>query len=125
MGYDVHMVKTDHWQNAGENPITKEQADEIIAADKELSWSQKDYVDTKDENGRVTRYFAINWKNVPCFLCSGDQITCSNASPEQVIKLVLISKSIGAKVIGDDGEIYDVKKNIFGKLSVTKRRPDA
>ena len=125
MGYEIHVVRTNHWLEASEDPITKEQVDMVIEKDKDLSWSQKDYVDMKDGNGQLARYFAINWKNTPCFWWFKDQIQCSNASQEQVIKMVQISKLIGAKLIGDDGEIYDVKKNIFGKLSVIQHQPDA
>jgi hypothetical protein len=39
---------------------------------------------------------------------------CSHASKKQVRKMVQMSKIIGARVIGDDGERYDVKKNIPG-----------
>jgi hypothetical protein len=123
MGYDIHIVRTNCWLDASENPITKEQVEAVIGKDKELSWSYKDYVDMEDENEKVTRYFAINWNNTPCFLWHKDQIICSNASEEQVIKMVEISKALGAKVIGDDGETYDVKKNVFGKLSVIQNQP--
>jgi len=105
------------------NPITKEQVDAIIREDRELSWSQKDYVDSKDENGQINRYFAINWKKTPCFFWYKDQIKCSNASQEQAIKMVEMSKMLGAKVAGDDGEIYDVKKGIFGKLRIIQYQP--
>jgi hypothetical protein len=121
MGYEVHIVRTEDWLNASENPITKEDTNQLINTDKELSWSKEDYFDMKDESGQVTRYYAINWNDTPCFFWYKSQIRCNNPNKEQVIKMVVMSKALGARVIGDDGETYSIKKNILGKISLTQK----
>jgi hypothetical protein len=123
MGYDVHIVRTEHWLDAKQNPIRKEEVDTLIRNDGEVSWSQADYVDKKDENGLVNRCYAIIWKNTPCFLYDQAEIRCSNPRKEMIIKMVQIAKTFTAKVIGDDDEVYEVKKNIFGILSLIQKKP--
>jgi hypothetical protein len=118
MGYDVHIVKTNHWLDAKNDPVTKQEVEILVEKDSELTWSQKDHADFTDENGVVVSNFAIIWKNNPCFWWYKDQIMCSHARKEQVIKMVQMSKIIGARVVGDDGERYDVKKNIWGQLNL-------
>src|SRR5262249_1359776 len=36
---DVHVIRTDHWLNADDDPITKAQVDDLLAADPELAWA--------------------------------------------------------------------------------------
>jgi hypothetical protein len=38
--------------------------------------------------------------------------------------MIQIAKSLGAKLIGD-GETYDIKKNIFGKVTAVQHQGDA
>jgi hypothetical protein len=123
MGYDLHIVKTDNWLDASKNPITKAQVDELVKQDKELLWSEKDFISVEDEPGQTIKYFAINWNNNPSFFWYKDQIKCSNAGNDQIIKLIQMSKALGAKLIGDDGEYYQVKKNIFGKPHIITIQP--
>jgi hypothetical protein len=107
MGYDVHIVRTEHWTDAAGDPITKDEVDALVASDPELSWSGRDWVDMSDDGGnRVTRYYAILWKGEPCFFWRRDQITCSGPSEDQVGKMVEMAASIGARARGDDGEVY-------------------
>lgn len=107
MAYDVHIVRTDDWLDAANDPITKPQVDELIASDPELAWSAEDWVDMRDGRGKnVTRYFMILWKGKPCFWWYRDQIQCSGPSEEQVGKMVEMAARLKANVFGDDGESY-------------------
>lgn len=107
MPYDVHIVRTQHWFDAAEDPITQEQVDALIASDLELAWSTQDWVDMREGRGqKVTRFYMILWKGQPSFLWYRDQIKCSGPSEEQVGKMVEIAARMGANVLGDDGEAY-------------------
>jgi hypothetical protein len=107
MAYDIHIVRTNNWLDAADDPITKEQVDSLIAADPELEWSTTDWVDMRAKRGtKVTRYFMILWKSEPCFWWYLDQITCSGPSEEQVGKLMEMAAALSANVFGDDGEAY-------------------
>ena len=108
MSYDVHLVRTDNWLDAANDPITKPQINELISADPELEWSSEDWVDLRDGHGKkVTRYFMILWKDKPCYWWYQNQITCSKPNEEQVGKMVEMATKLNANVIGDDGESYN------------------
>jgi hypothetical protein len=124
MSYDMHVVRTKDWLEASRAPITKQEVDALIAADSELEWSMSDYVDMKDDAGVVIRYYIITWNGVLCFWWYRDQIICSNPDNAQRIKLTKIAQSLSAYAIGDDGERYEVRKNIFGKEKVIVVGPD-
>ena len=115
MGYDIHIVRTNDWTDSASQPVTKQEVDALIAADSELEWSTTDYIDMSDDKGVVTRYFLINWKDVPCFWWYRDQLQCSNPDEAQQLKFAQIARALNAHCIGDDNERYEIKKGFFGK----------
>jgi hypothetical protein len=85
MAYDLHIVRTESWLDAASDPLTKEQVDELIAADPELSWSTADWLDMRDGRGKkVTHYFMMQWNGVSCFWWYRHEIRCAGPSEEQV-----------------------------------------
>lgn len=116
MAYVVHIVRTVHWFDAANDPITEEQVNALIAADPELVWSSVDWVDMRAGRGKkVTRYFLILWNGTPCFWWYRDQITCTRPSEAQVGKMVTMAEALCANVVGDDGEVYrpDTWQSVF------------
>ena len=106
MGYDLHVVRTEQWADADRDPILKSEVDALFASDSSLSWSTTDYVDMREDDGTICRYFLINWNGVPTFWWYRSEITCKNPDDRHVLKLVEIADALGAHVIGDDGERY-------------------
>ena len=107
MPYDLHIVRTDNWLDAANDPITKDEVDALIASDPELAWSAKEWGSMRDGAGqKITRYFMILWNGDPCFWWYRDQIMCSGPSEEQVGKLVEMAVKLRANAFGDDGEAY-------------------
>ncbi len=125
MAYDLHIVRTKDWLEAANAPITKVEVDALIASDAELAWSTSDYVEMEEEAGVTTRYYAITWNGVPCFLWQKNQITCSGPDDAQQLKLVKIARALGAYAVGDDGERYELRKNFFGKEKLVMVASDA
>jgi hypothetical protein len=115
MAYDLHVVRTEHWLDAANAPISKEDVDALIASDSELSWSTTEYVEMRDESGDSARYYMIQWNGVACFWWYKDQITCAGPNEAQQRKLVQIAFVLNAYAVGDDGERYELRKNIFGR----------
>ena len=115
MGYDLHIVRTKSWVDAETNPITKQNVDSLIANDPELEWSTTDYLDMKEDDGTVTRYFLINWNGAPRFWWYKNEITCKNPDETTQLKLVQLAKKLEAFCIGDENERYELKKGFFGK----------
>jgi hypothetical protein len=118
MAYDLHIVRTKDWTQASQAPITKQQVDDLIASDPELKWSTSDYVGMNDKTGATTRYYMICWRGAPCFWWYRDKIECSSPDEPQQLKLAQITRALNAFVVGDDGERYESRKNLFGKQKV-------
>lgn len=122
MGYDLHIVRTEHWRDASSAPVTKADVDRMIAADESLSWSTSDYADMKEKDGSIIRYFFINWNGEPAFWWCRSEITCKNPTDDQIFKLAEMAKALGARLVGDDGEYYELGKSFFGKPKVVVRK---
>jgi hypothetical protein len=120
VAYDLHVVRAVHWTDASEAPITKSEVDAIIEADSELAWSSSHFVQMKDHEGAVANFYMIAWKGVPCFWWYRDQLLCSSPNDAQVVKLVRIAAALGAHVVGDDGERYEIRRSILGKQRVVQ-----
>ncbi len=118
MGYDLHIVRTEKRLDSPSTPVTKADVDRIIASDDSLSWSTSDYVDVKEDDGNVVRYFFINWKGQPAFWWHRSEIRCKNPTEEQILKLAEMAKALGALLIGDDDERYELVRSFFGKPKV-------
>ncbi|MBC7852770.1 MAG: hypothetical protein IAF94_04975 [Pirellulaceae bacterium] len=106
MSYDVHIVRTDNWWDADQDPITKDEVDVLIASDAELNWSATDWTDMSDEQGNVIRYFSIAWKGEPFCWWYRHEIRCVWPGEDRLAKMVAIAKVLRARVVGDEGEEY-------------------
>ena len=122
MAYDLYVVRTSHWIRAAENPITKADVDALIENDSELGWSKADFVDMKEETGAVERFYMILWNGVPCFWWYKSELLCSGADEAQIRKLLDIAHVLDARVVGDDGEIYELGKSLFGGRKIITRQ---
>ena len=126
MAYDLHIVRTEDWTEAASAPITKQDVDALIAADAELAWSTTDYVDMKDESGVSTPYYMIQWRGRPCFWWYQDEVRCAGSDEAQIAKLVEMARALGARVVGDDGEVYPIEPgNASTGTSTQKSAPMA
>jgi hypothetical protein len=119
MGYDLHIVRTRQWVDADRHPITKADVDALIAADTELSWSTSDFFETTNpETGEAiritTRYYAIEWKGTITFWWDGKEIECKNPAESQQVKMIKMARVLRAMVVGDEDEIYTIRKRLFG-----------
>jgi hypothetical protein len=119
MAYDLHLVRTQNWLDAATAPITKADVDALIASDPELSWSTADYVEMPEEAGGTARFYMIQWNGESCFWWHKDQITCAGPNEAQQRKLVRMARVLNAHAIGDDGERYELRKNLFGRERLT------
>ena len=123
MGYDLHVVRTENWFDSETDPVTKAEVDHLILSDDSLAWSTADYVDMSDDDGIVTRYYLICWNGQPTFWWYRSEITCKNPDESQVLKLLEIAKALGAMLVGDDCERYELGRSLFGRPKVVSRQP--
>jgi hypothetical protein len=124
VGYDIHIVRTNNWLEAESDPICKEDVDRMIASDPELQWSTADYVDVREVGGIIKRYYAILWNRSPAFLWCKAEISCSNPTKQQIIKMIQVARTLGAKVIGDEQEEYELAKTTSDKEELMIRGID-
>ena len=117
MAYDLHVVRTASWLDAGSDPISRADVDTAIAADPDLAWSASDYVDMADDSGATTRYFMITWRGQPVFWWYRDQVILSGPEEDQIVKLIALATTLNAIVVGDDGERYALGS--AGELTIT------
>ncbi len=121
-GYDLHVVRTEDWIDSESNPITRLDRDRLIATDSTLARSTTDYVETTGKDDTIARYFAIAWNGVATFWWVGSEVTCKKASNAQVLKLIEMAETLGARDVGDDGERYERGKTFVGRLKVMVQR---
>jgi len=103
---DVHIVRTDSWQDAATDPITKNQVDELIAGDPELTWSIDGWVNLSIDDDEVNRSISILWKGQPYFSWNRNEILCPGPSDEQLAKMIEMAIALDANVLGHDGREY-------------------
>jgi hypothetical protein len=93
---DVHVVRTDDWRDAADDPVTKWDIEGLIASDPELAWAGNVH-----DDGRQP--LPIAWRGEACFWWRRDKICCIAPDEAQLAKLVEIAIALDANVVGDDG----------------------
>ncbi len=111
MGYELHVTHADDWLKASAHPVSRADVDKVVQGDPELDWSATDNI-----NGR---YDFIEWNSESAFYWETHEIIGKSLIEPQIIKLCEIAEKLGAKVVGDDGEHYKVKRGLFGGKKLT------
>lgn len=99
MGYDFHITRADDWAESDRRPITRDEWLAVVAEDPELRLDPK--------NGPC---FAV-WSGKkghpePWFDWADGQVFTKNPKRAELSKMLELAKRFGAKVQGDDGEVY-------------------
>lgn len=118
MGYDLHIVRTIHWSDSSSDPITKAEVDRLMASDPSLSWSASDHSDMQESDATIVRYFYIKWNGDSVFWWYRSEIIGKNPTEQQIVKLAQIAQALNARLLGDDGERYMLRKSLWGKPKV-------
>jgi hypothetical protein len=98
MGYDLHITRRAHWSDTG-NDITADEWLALVETDPELQLNKSNgpYFVVWRRPSSKTRYWLM-WAD--------GQIYTKNPDDPLIGKMLMISRKLGAKVQGDDGEIY-------------------
>ena len=118
----MHVGRTAKWIEAARQPITRDDVEQLIRSDPELSWSTSDYVGMRDV-AKTPRYYSIKWRGSPSFYWYRDQIISASPNEVQMRKLIRISVRLGALVLGDDNERYILTCTLLGQERVKAIRP--
>ena len=107
MGYDLHITRRKDWCNEGDD-IGFEEFVAYVRGDKEFTYPGQLGDDAADWRSPKTGY--ESW------LCwSEGQAYTKNPEPEFMDKLVAVAGALGAKLQGDDGEVYLSSTEVQGK----------
>ena len=98
MGYDIHITKRDEWYDEDDLGITREEFIQLVDGRDELSIVDQDSADLMAiRDGDETQW--LMWDS------SGDVLS-KNPSQGMIAWMYEIAQLLGAKVQGDEGEIY-------------------
>ena len=98
MGYDLHITRRKSWNDDGDD-ISKEEFAASVRQDAEFTYPSKMGDDYADWKSRKT--------GAEAWLCWEDgSIDTKDPEPEFLDKMVRLAKALGAKVQGDDDEVY-------------------
>jgi hypothetical protein len=101
MGYDLHITRAEEWTDSRRVPIRAKEWLRIVDQDPELT------VDPRD-NGPHFVLWTGHWidGDHPWFDWSRGQIFTKNPDGKTLGKMLKIADRLGARVQGDEGEVY-------------------
>jgi len=101
MGYDLHVTRKDYWSDEDGPSISLDEWMAYVASDPDL---KPDWENPGPENVRFVTHpgqWPLWWSNI-------GEIYTKNPDRLVVAKLVQIASALGARVVGDDDEVYGV-----------------
>ncbi|MBY0010977.1 hypothetical protein [Paenibacillus typhae] len=109
MSYDVHITRAERWTESGSNPISLEEAKAYFADQEDFEYSSGLSVQgpfgTLAIDGDFFNWLAGEDEQIP-FKHKDGRITVAGADDFVIEKMIEIAAGLGAKVQGDEGEVY-------------------
>jgi hypothetical protein len=115
MGYDVHITRAKHWTESESAPITLDEWLGYVASDPEMRLDNFAEAEVEGdilryENEGVAVWMAYTGHglkgNMAWFDYWRGSVVVKNPDDEILGKMRRIASVLGAKVIGDEGELY-------------------
>ena len=110
MGYDVYITRAESWLDSKDSPISDAEWRALVAADPTLRINTRDYADRETEDGSIERQHPVEWsgsKDENCLWFQDGAIVCKNPSRQWISKMVEFAKKLGARVVGEEDEVYE------------------
>jgi hypothetical protein len=115
MGYDLHITRKEFWADEEGPTISHEEWEAYVATDPEV---------TRDPNNTENDYLCQTGNQEwPLWWMDGEVFT-KNPSDTAMSKLASIATEIGARVQGDDGELYDEHGQIHPQAPAEQVKPE-
>jgi len=116
MGYDVHITRAEQWLDSPSTPISLQEWFDYLKSDPEFrldgfaeaTTPERDTVRSEDESLAVWTAYSRNdvEGNKAWFQWADGEVVVKNPDKEILGKMIAISKVLGGRVQGDDGEGY-------------------
>jgi hypothetical protein len=100
MGYDIHITRKELWSDEDGPTISEDEWRKFIETDPDLE------LDSEASNTRDQMFFATYRRDQTVFGWMDGDIFTKNPERDVIQKAVQIAERLGAKVQGDDGEVY-------------------
>jgi len=117
MGYDVHITRKNDWSDTEGPVITRDEWFEYVGGDASMRLEREAIVSNEsgeafsvqDETLSVWKDWSarVEGKNEAWMWHSAGNVMAKNPDSEMLRKMFLIADALGAKLQGDDGEIYN------------------
>jgi len=101
MGYDLHVTRKEFWADPEGPIISLDEWLAYVARDPDLA---PDWENPGPENAR----FVTHPDQWPIWLYKSGEVYTKNPDARVIAKLVQIANALGARVLGDDNEMYGV-----------------
>jgi hypothetical protein len=102
MGWEIHITRAEHWPDSDEHPIRAEEWLALVEADPELT------IDPRDNGPYFALWLAHRVEgDHPWFDWFRGAINTKHPDRKTLGKALEIARHFGARVQGDDGEVYD------------------
>ena len=112
MGYELHITRSRDWLASEADPIGEEDCGKLVDADPELKITE--FAETSTPQGilRIERLGLTRWSGHPhgqtvWFDLDKGRVSVKNPDEAVVTKMIAVATSLGARVVGDEGEVYD------------------
>ncbi|MEW6349233.1 MAG: hypothetical protein AB1646_09235 [Thermodesulfobacteriota bacterium] len=119
MGYDLHITRAKDWTESLDHPISLEEWESHVARDHDMSltgFAEADIGDGESiryENEGLAVWTAYSGHgkegNMAWFDFHDGRIVVKNPDEEIIGKMIAIAEALGARVQGDDGEVYSLR----------------
>lgn len=116
MGYDVHITRAKHWTESESEPILLSDWIRYVTADPDMRLDgvavaktpDGDVLSYKNEGLSVWTGWSRHLRdgNMAWFDFRNGEVVVKNPDDEILEKMRRIAAALGARVIGDEGEIY-------------------
>jgi len=99
MGYDLHITRKDYWADQKGPSISLDEWTKYARGDSNLSLDP-------NNPGPENWILAEHGRAWPLWWDEKGHIVAKNPGPPMIEKLVAIANALGARVLGDDDEVY-------------------
>jgi hypothetical protein len=103
MGYDLHITRKAFWAAPEGDQISLDEWNRYVAGDPDINPDAEFAGPHRFVVGSGSEGWTLHWRR--------GEIAVKNPSKAQIAKLVQIAKALGAKVRGDDNEVYGIDQN--------------
>jgi hypothetical protein len=107
MSYDLNIRRLSGDSDEERGHVSKAEWDALVQADPSLKVSETDYAVYQTDSGKEILHF-VDWIDHPyaSFLWKYGEISTNHPDKETTLKMIELAERLGAKVQGDEGEIY-------------------